>query len=86
MKNLQHFSYGENCGIKIMLLEGVKNCNQQIHPHIKKAPRRVLVCSSLIVQSPVDCIHDPDVENAGQVLVDGVLRGILKQSNENPVS
>ncbi len=72
MKNLQHFSYGENCDIKIMLLEGVKNCNQQIHPHIKKAPRRVLVCSSLIVQSPVDRITNPNIKDQGQVAVEWV--------------
>ena len=40
----------------------------------------------LIAQVPVNCIHDPNIKNAGQVLVDGVLRSIFKQSNENPVS
>jgi len=54
--------------------------------YTKKAPRRVLVDSSLIVQSPVDCIHDPDVENAGQMLVDPVAWCVLNQSDINPVS
>jgi len=41
---------------------------------------------NLIAQVPVDRVPDPDVEDQGQVLVDGVLRCVLKQPNPNPVS
>lgn len=51
----------------------------------KKAPRRVLVVSSLIVQSPVDRITDPDVEDQGQVAVEWVTWCILGEANPDPV-
>ena len=51
----------------------------------KKAPRRVLVVSSLIVQSPVDCITDPDVEDQGQVTMEWVTWCILGEANPDPV-
>ncbi len=40
----------------------------------------------LIAQVPVDCIHDPNVKNAGQVLVDPVAWCVVSQSDINPVS
>ena len=49
---------------------------------VTRASREV----NLIAQVPVDRVPDPDVEDQGQVLVDGVLRSVFKQPNPNPVS
>jgi hypothetical protein len=45
----------------------------------------VLVVSSLIVQSPVDRITDPDVKDQGQVAVEWVTWCILGEANPDPV-
>ena len=39
----------------------------------------------MIVQSPVDCITDPDVENQGQVAMEWVTWCILGEANPDPV-
>ena len=40
---------------------------------------------NLVAQSPVDRVTDPDVEDQGQVLVNGVFRCILSEANPDPV-
>ena len=40
---------------------------------------------NLIAQVPVDRVPNPYIKNEGQMLVDGVLRSVLKQPNPNPV-
>ena len=45
----------------------------------------MLVVSSLIVQSPVDRITNPNVEDQGQVPVEWVTWCILREANPNPV-
>ena len=49
---------------------------------VTRASREV----NLISQVPVDRVPNPDVEDQGQMLVDGVLRSVFKQPNPNPVS
>ena len=49
---------------------------------VTRASREV----DLVAQVPVDRIPNPDIEDQGQVLVDGVLRSVFKQPNPNPVS
>lgn len=45
----------------------------------------MLVVSSLIVQSPVDRVANPDIEDQGQVTVEWVTWCILREANPDPV-
>ena len=49
---------------------------------VARAGRKI----NFIAQVPVDCIHNPDIKNAGQVLVDPVAWCVVSQSDINPVS
>ena len=69
----------------VSILKRMESIRLTLIEYMKKPPCGGLVVSSLIVQSPVDRITDPDVEDQGQVAVEWIAWCILGEANPDPV-